>query len=44
METGMLLCTEGLSGPVIINILGNPALAIPRYVLVCAPPFILHNI
>src|ERR1044071_8665256 len=33
IETGMLLRTEGLPGPVIMNMFGNPAVEIPRYVL-----------
>ena len=32
IDTGMLLRTEGLPGPVIMKKLGNPALATPRYV------------
>jgi hypothetical protein len=30
IDTGILLSTEGLSGPVMVNILGNPATATPR--------------
>ena len=30
MDTGMLLKTEGLPGPVIMNMLGNPAVCSPR--------------
>ena len=30
MHTGMLMKTEGLPGPVIMNILGNPAVCTPK--------------
>lgn len=30
MDTGMLLSTDGLCGPVIMNMFGNPWLAMPR--------------
>ena len=30
IDTGMLLSTDGEPGPVIMNRLGNPALATPR--------------
>ena len=32
METIMLLSTDGLPGPVIMNRFGNPAVIMPRYV------------
>ncbi len=32
IDTTMLLSTDGLSGPVMVNRLGKPAIATPRYV------------